>query len=81
MKSINLVMNIGTRNTAVYQQGKGLIIKEPSAVLISGRNGKMVLVESGRAAVQAAQEPHAKEQLLYPIKDGAVFHERDASHA
>lgn len=78
MKSINLVMNIGTRNTAVYQQGKGLIIKEPSAVLISGRNGKMVLVESGRAAVQAAQEPHAKEQLLYPIKDGAVFHERAA---
>ena len=76
MKTIDLVINVGTRNTGIYQQGRGLIIKEPSAVVITNRGGKMSLVASGRAAVQA--KVGAKEQLLYPIKEGAVFHERAA---
>ena len=71
MKTIDLVINVGTRNTGIYQQGRGLIIKEPSAVVITNRGGKMSLVESGRAAVQA--KVGAKEQLLYPIKEGLSF--------
>ena len=78
MKTIDLVISIGTGNTAVYQRGRGLVIKEPSAVIITNRGGKMTLVESGRAAVQEAAKLDAKEQLLYPIKDGAIFHERAA---
>lgn len=78
MRTIELVIDIGTKNTTVYQQGKGLIIKEPSVAVITNKGNKMVLVESGRSAAQLADKMNSKEQLLYPVKEGAIFHERAA---
>ena len=78
MKSIDLVIDIGSKNTTVYEQGKGLRFKEPTVALVTNRGNKMVLVESGRAAAQIAERDRVKEQLLHPVKEGAIFHERAA---
>ncbi|MDE5618303.1 MAG: rod shape-determining protein, partial [Clostridia bacterium] len=78
MKSIDLVIDIGSKNTTIYEQGKGLRCKEPTVALVTTRGNKMVLVDSGRSAAQTAERDRIKEQLLHPIKEGAVFHERAA---
>ena len=62
MKSIDLVIDIGSKNTTVYEQGKGLRFKEPTVALVTNRGNKMVLVESGRAAAQIAERDRVKDR-------------------
>ena len=79
MREAELVIDIGSRFTTVCSRGAGVIIREPSVVAISNRGGKMALLEAGRSAEKLSNVRQADFQILYPIKEGAIFHERAAA--
>lgn len=78
MKEIKLVIDIGSKYTIISQIGKGVVIKEPSLALLETNKKKIALVECGNAALKYVGALTPAQQLLYPIKDGTIFHERAA---
>lgn len=79
MRKAELVIDIGSRNTTVCSRGVGVLIHEPSVAAISNRGGKMALLQAGRQAERLASVKDADFQILNPIKEGAIFHERAAA--
>ncbi len=41
----DLAIDLGTANTLVYLKGKGIIVQEPSMVVINRKTGKMDISE------------------------------------
>lgn len=78
MKSIQLVMDIGSKFTTICQKGKGFLIKDASLVLIANKRNKIELIERGRAVASYIGQTQPNEQAVYPIKEGAIYHERAA---
>lgn len=79
MKQAELVIDIGSRNTTVCSRGVGVLIHEPTVAAISNRGGKMTLVQAGRQAERLAAVKQADFQILNPVKEGTIFHERAAA--
>lgn len=78
MNSLKLVIDIGSKFTIISQVEKGVVIKEPSLVLLQNEKKSAKLVECGNAVLKFVGNISADQQMLYPIKDGTVFHERAA---
>ncbi|MEG1395134.1 MAG: rod shape-determining protein [Clostridia bacterium] len=74
MQKVELVIDIGSKFVTISQKGKGVVIKEPSLVLLESRRNKMQLVVSGKAVANYAANNSAR-QTIAPIKGGVVVHE------
>ncbi len=70
--SRDLAIDLGTANTLIFQQGRGIVLNEPSMVAIqdSDRGGKVVAV--GVEAKRMLGKTPRGLRVLRPIKDGAV---------
>ncbi len=79
MREAELVIDIGSRNTTVCSRGAGVILREPTVAAITNRGSKMALLQAGKEAQRLAAYRQSDFQILNPIKEGAVFHERAAS--
>lgn len=79
MREAELVIDIGSRFTTVCSRGVGVLIHEPSVAAISNQHGKMALLQAGRQAEKLASVRQADFQILSPVKEGAIFHERAAA--
>lgn len=44
MTSNNIGIDLGTANTLVYMQGRGVVINEPSVVAVNQKTGRVVAV-------------------------------------
>ena len=66
----DLAIDLGTANTLIYQKGKGIVIQEPSLVVINKNNGKVEAV-GNRAKEMLGKTP---ENLLTikPLRDGVI---------
>lgn len=78
MRSIQLLIDIGSKFTTVAQYGKNFTIKDASIVYIENRNGNIGLLEYGRNVARYIGQQRPNEQAIYPIREGAIFHERAA---
>lgn len=78
MRTIQLAIDIGSKFTTIYQKGKGFVMKEASLVYVSNKRNKMELIECGRAVSNYLKNPMPNEQAIYPIKEGAISHDRAA---
>lgn len=78
MGTVELIIDIGSKVTTVYKKDAGLIIQEPSIVAINNKHNKMALLESGKNAQRLMNMRGLDFQILFPIKEGAIFHERAA---
>ncbi len=70
----NLAIDLGTANTLVYMQHKGIILDEPSMVaLASERNGfgKKILAVGKEAKVMLGKTP-GQIEVIRPMKDGVI---------
>lgn len=73
LSSNDLAIDLGTTNTSVYVQGKGIVLHEPSVIAISrngGRDPKVLAV--GNAAKQMIGRTPQKISALRPIRDGVI---------
>ena len=70
MSRRDLAIDLGTANTLVYQQGRGIVFNEPTVVAMNTRTGALVAV--GREAWQAAVRAPANIVATRPLQRGAI---------
>ena len=66
----NIGIDLGTANTIVYAEGKGIVLREPSVVAKNTKTGEIVSVGS-EARVMIGRTP-ASIVAIRPMKDGVI---------
>ncbi len=74
MFSNDLAIDLGTANTLIYAQGKGMVCSEPSVVAVtrdrSGRGDRVLAV--GHEAKEMVGRTPDRIRAIRPIKDGVI---------
>jgi len=68
--SSDLAIDLGTANTLVYAKGKGIVVNEPSIVVINKANGEVEAV--GRDAKEMLGRTPGNIMAIRPLKDGVI---------
>lgn len=68
--STNIGIDLGTANTLVYIQGRGIVLREPSVVAIDTENRNVVAV--GEEAKRMLGRTPANLTALRPLRDGVI---------
>jgi rod shape-determining protein MreB and related proteins len=68
--SEDLAIDLGTVNTRVYAQGRGIVVNEPSAVAIDDSTGEVQAV--GKEAKEMLGRTPGKIRVIKPLKDGVI---------
>ncbi|MCX6558768.1 MAG: rod shape-determining protein [Candidatus Aminicenantes bacterium] len=68
--SADLAIDLGTANTLVYIKGKGIVLREPSMVMIDDKTGKIMAV--GAEAKEMLGKTPANMHIIRPMKDGVI---------
>ncbi len=63
-------IDLGTCNTLIYQQGKGIVLQEPSVVAI--RTDTAEIKAYGQEAYAMIGRTPANIEIIYPLKDGVI---------
>ncbi|RLE01305.1 MAG: rod shape-determining protein [Candidatus Aminicenantes bacterium] len=66
----DLAIDLGTANTLVFFKGKGIVLQEPSIVVIHKNSGKVEAV--GRRAKEMLGKTPANIEAIKPLKDGVI---------
>ena len=70
--STDMAIDLGTANTLVYVDKKGVVLNEPSVVAISTVNGKSEIVAVGNEAKQMLGKTPGHIRAIRPLKDGVI---------
>ena len=68
--SNNVGIDLGTANTAVYMQGNGIVMYEPSIVAIDVKSRKVLAV--GKEAKEMVGKTPENIQAIRPLRDGVI---------
>ena len=63
-------VDLGTCNTLIYQQKKGIVLSEPSVVAIQTDTGEIKAF--GQEAYNMIGRTPANVEVIYPLKDGVI---------
>ena len=66
----DLAIDLGTANTLVYLKGRGIIVQEPSMVVINRETGKVEAV--GKQAKEMLGKTTASILVIKPMRDGVI---------
>ncbi|MDH5743886.1 MAG: rod shape-determining protein, partial [Candidatus Aminicenantes bacterium] len=66
----DLAIDLGTANTLVYLKGKGIIVQEPSIVVINKQSGRVEAV--GKRAKDMLGKTPASVLTIKPMRDGVI---------
>ena len=68
--SSNIGIDLGTANTAVFLEGKGIVLYEPSIVAIDVKTNKVLAV--GKEAKEMVGKTPENIQAIRPLRDGVI---------
>src|SRR5512142_2980179 len=68
--SSDLAIDLGTANTLVYARGRGIVVNEPSMVVVERSSGMVEAV--GREAKQMLGRTPQNLAVVKPLKDGVI---------
>lgn len=68
--AIDLGIDLGTSSVLVYKNGEGLIIKEPSVIVLDRTNNKIVAV--GEEAEEMLGRTPSNLVAIKPLKNGVI---------
>jgi len=68
--SADLAIDLGTANTLVYIKGRGIVLREPSMVMVDDKTGKIQAV--GAEAKSMLGKTPANMHIIRPMKDGVI---------
>ena len=72
MMSADMAIDLGTANTLVYVQGRGIVLDEPSVVaIVSQRGKKQVLAVGDEAKLMLGRTP-GNIEAIRPLRDGVI---------
>jgi rod shape-determining protein MreB len=63
-------VDLGTCNTLIYQEGKGIVLEEPSVVAIQTDTGRIEAI--GKEAYAMIGRTPDNLKVIYPLKDGVI---------
>jgi rod shape-determining protein MreB len=66
----DIAIDLGTANTLIWLQGKGVVINEPSVVARSVHNDKIIAV--GNEAKEMLGRTHQGIETIRPLQDGVI---------
>jgi len=66
----DLAIDLGTANTLVFLKGKGIVLQEPSIVVINKENGRVEAV--GRRAKEMLGKTPGNVMTVKPMRDGVI---------
>ncbi len=66
----DLAIDLGTANTLVYLKGKGIIVQEPSIVVVNRKSGKVEAV--GKLAKDMLGKTPSSIVAIKPMRDGVI---------
>ncbi|WP_274705802.1 rod shape-determining protein [Fructilactobacillus cliffordii] len=66
----NIGIDLGTANTLVYVEGKGIVLREPSVVARNAKTGEIVAV--GNEAEEMLGRAPASIEVIRPMRDGVI---------
>jgi len=66
----DLAIDLGTANTLVYLKGKGIIVQEPSIVVVNRKSGKVEAV--GKRAKDMLGKTPSSIVAIKPMRDGVI---------
>ena len=70
MSKRDLAIDLGTANTLVFQQGRGIVLQEPTVVAVETKNGEVRAV--GRQAWELAARNPTTLAAVRPLQRGAI---------
>ncbi|SFN93541.1 rod shape-determining protein MreB [Formivibrio citricus] len=71
----DIAIDLGTANTLIYMQGKGIVLDEPSVVAIQqegGPSGKKTILAVGAEAKKMLGRTPGSINAIRPMKDGVI---------
>jgi rod shape-determining protein MreB len=68
--SNNIGIDLGTANTVIYSEGKGIVLYEPSIVAIDTRTKRVIAV--GKEAKEMLGKTPENIQAIRPLRDGVI---------
>ena len=68
----NIAIDLGTVNVLVHDQGRGVVLQEPSVVAIREDEDKTTIVEVGRAAKEMYGRTPEEIEVMRPLRDGVI---------
>ena len=72
--STDVAIDLGTANTLVYMQGKGIVLNEPSVVAMrKGNNNRTYLAAVGFDAKQMLGRTPEHIEAIRPVRDGVIY--------
>lgn len=75
MNKTSLVIDLGSKNICMYQKDNSVILNEPSVIVVKNVKGEMSPVACGSDALKLLSKPVESQQVVYPVKEGAVVNE------
>ena len=70
--SQNMAIDLGTANTLVYVEGRGIVLNEPSVVAIETINGIKKVKAVGDAAKMMMGKTPDSIEAIRPLRDGVI---------
>ena len=67
-----IAIDLGTINILVHEQGRGVVLQEPSVVAIREDENRTTIVEVGRAAREMYGRTPEEIVVMRPLKDGVI---------
>ncbi len=67
----DIAVDIGTNNTRVYVKNKGIVVNEPSIVIVRGDNSKRIIA-IGDSAEEMIGRAAADVRVVHPLRDGVI---------
>ncbi len=67
----NLAIDLGSSNTLIYVKGRGIILREPTVVMVDGEKHNKVLYVGDEASAHRGRTRNASD-FIYPIENGAI---------
>ncbi|TET69045.1 MAG: rod shape-determining protein [Candidatus Aminicenantes bacterium] len=66
----DIAIDLGTANTLVFLKGKGIIVQEPSIVVVNRQNGRVEAV--GKRAKEMLGKTPSGVLIIKPMRDGVI---------
>ena len=70
--SADMAIDLGTANTLVYVEGKGIVLNEPSVVAIVESSGKKKILAMGDEARMMLGRTPGNIEAIRPLRDGVI---------
>lgn len=66
----DIAIDLGTANTLVFLKGKGIVVQEPSIVVVNRKNGRVEAV--GKRAKEMLGKTPSGVSIIKPMRDGVI---------